>query len=189
MSASASDGLYLRRSFLSPFELLRVLDTLETLSAHWTASQSLRLLGRGETGQIRPTDIAVQGRLDELRRALAPAALAWARACGFRLPAAPHLQMFPVRMVGDAENPAYQEPHVDSDASQNRPPICTNVFYARAKAVEGGDLALARSQSDLSDPLIVQPSANMIASFAGHRVHWVQPLRAGERVSVVINFY
>jgi hypothetical protein len=93
-------------------------------------------------------------------------------------------------MVGDAQTPAYQEPHLDSNASQPGPPICTNVFYVKTQGVAGGGLAIARrSAPDLSDPIVVQPKANTIATFAGDRVHWVQPLYAGERLSVVINFY
>jgi hypothetical protein len=93
-------------------------------------------------------------------------------------------------MVGDAKTPAYQEPHLDSNASQPGPPICTNVFYAKTQGVKGGDLAIARRGGpDLADPIVVQPTANAIATFAGDRVHWVRPLYAGERLSVVVNFY
>jgi len=186
----ADDGVFFRRAFLPPLAMTKVLGALDRLSASWASSEGLGLLGRGQTGQIRVSGIAAQAQMDEVRQLVAPAALQWARGCGFQLRAAPFLQLFPVRMVGDARSPAYQEPHLDSNASQPRPPICTNVFYARAQGVAGGDLAVARSPGpDLSDPVIVQPSANMIASFAGDRVHWVQPLYAGERLSVVINFY
>ena len=50
-------------------------------------------------------------------------------------------------------------------------------------------LAMATGETDLAHPLVVRPAPNTIASFAGDRVHWVQPLYAGERLSVVINFY
>jgi hypothetical protein len=148
------------------------------------------LLGRGQTGQIRVTGIAAQAQMDEIREAIAPATLHWARSCGFSFAVAPHLQMFPVRMVGDAQTPAYQEPHLDSDTSQSGPPLCTNVFYAKTQGIAGGELSVARrSGPDLSDPVVLQPTANTIATFAGDRVHWVRPLYAGERLSVVINFY
>ena len=184
------DDVFVRRGFLPPFAMLKVLGALDRLSAAWASSEDLGLLGRGQTGQIRVTGIAAQAQMDEIRALVAPAALAWARNCGFRFVAAPHLQLFPVRMVGDATAPAYQEPHLDSNASQPGPPICTNVFYAKTQGVAGGDLAVARrSGPDLSDPVVVRPTANAIATFAGDRVHWVQPLYAGERLSVVINFY
>jgi hypothetical protein len=183
------DGVFVGRNFLSPFELVKLLDKLQRLAPSWTSSQALGLLGRGGAEQVRPTNLAVQALLDEIRLALAPAALRWARSCGFQLPAAPHLQLFPVRMTGDAKTPAHQAPHVDSSAGQPRPPLCTNVFYASTQAIHGGDLAVARGEADLSDPLVVQPAPNSIVSFAGDRVHWVQPLYAGERLSVVINFY
>jgi hypothetical protein len=184
-----SDGVFVGRNFLSPFELVKLLSVLDRLSPNWVSSETLGLLGRGGTEQVRSADLSVQALLDEVRRALAPAALHWARSCGFRLPAAPHLQLFPVRMIGDPAAPARQEPHVDSYAGQPRPPLCTNVFYAKARAIHGGDLSVARNPADLSDALVIQPAPNTIVSFAGDRIHWVQPLLGGERVSVVINFY
>ncbi len=184
-----AEGAFVRPNFLSPFVLVRLLDALERLSPAWAPSERMGLLGRGGTEQVRPTNLAVQAALDEIRHALAPAALQWARSCGFRLPAAPLLQLFPVRMVGDADAPARQEPHTDSHGEPPRTPICTNVFYAKAKAIQGGDLALAAANGDLSAPRLVRPRPNMMVSIPGDRVHWVEPLHAGERVSVVINFY
>jgi hypothetical protein len=187
---TAADDVFVHRGFLPPFAMLKVLGALDRLSAAWASSEDLGLLGRGQTGQIRVTGIAAQAQMDEIRELVAPAALDWARSCGFRFATAPHLQLFPVRMVGDAKSPAYQEPHLDSNASQPGPPICTNVFYAKTQGVTGGDLAVARRDGpDLTDPVVVQPTANSIATFAGNRVHWVRPLYAGERLSVVINFY
>lgn len=187
---SFAEGVYVRRGFLSPFTMLKVLGALDRLSAAWASSEDLGLLGRGQTGQIRATGVVAHAQLDEIRQALAPAALQWARACGFAFPTAPHLQLFPVRMVGDSAAPAFQEPHLDSNANQPGPPICTNVFYARTQGIAGGALAVARHGStDLRDPVVIHPTTNTIASFAGDRVHWVQPLYAGERLSVVVNFY
>ncbi len=187
---SLADGVYVRRGFLSPFAMLKVLGALDRLSASWAPSEELGLLGRGQTGQIRTAGIAAQAQLDEIRRILAPAVLQWARNCGFQFRAAPYLQLFPVRMVGDPKSPAFQEPHLDSNANQPRPPICTNVFYARTQGIAGGDLAVVRGPGqDLDNPVLVHPAANTIATIAGDRVHWVQPLYAGERLSVVINFY
>ncbi len=189
MAEPLANGVYIRRDFLPLPALLKLLSGLDRLSARWTPSHALGLLGRGQTGQIRPTDIAIQAQLDQIGHALAPAAMDWSRMCGFRFSHAPLVQMFPVRMVGGAEAPAYQDPHVDSYAGQAHPPICTNVFYARTHAIEGGGLAVARTEPDLADPIIVNPTANTMVTFAGDRVHWVQPLYAGERLSVVINFY
>jgi hypothetical protein len=187
---SFAGGVYVRRGFLSPFTMVKVLGALDRLSASWAPSEELGLLGRGQTGQIRVTGIAAQAQLDEIRHALAPAALQWARSCGFQFAAAPHLQLFPVRMVGDPKSPAFQEPHLDSNANQPGPPVCTNVFYVRTQGIAGGDLAVARGGGpDLGDPVVIHPTANTIATFAGDRVHWVRPLFAGERLSVVINFY
>jgi hypothetical protein len=185
-----ADDVFVRRGFLSPFAMLKVLGALDRLTASWAPSEKLGLLGRGQTGQIHASGIAARAQLDEIREALAPAALQWAKSCGFAFRAAPHLQLFPVRMMGDAKAPAYQEPHLDSNAILPSPPLCTNVFYARTQGIAGGDLAVARRRGpDLVDPVVVHPTTNTIVSFAGDRVHWVQPLYAGERLSVVINFY
>ena len=189
-TASDSHGVFVRRGFLSPFAMVKVLGALDRLSASWAPSQDLGLLGRGQTGQIRVTVIAAQAQMDEIRLTVAPAVLHWARGCGFQLPAAPHLQLFPVRMVGDARSPAFQEPHTDSHATQSGPPICTSVFYAKTQNISGGDFAVARKGDlDLADPILVRPTANSIVTIAGERVHWVRPLFAGERLSLVINFY
>jgi hypothetical protein len=186
----AADVVHIRRAFLPPHAMLKVMAALERLSSSWTSSEALGLVGRGQTGQLRADSIAIQAQLAEIRQVLAPAALQWARACGFWFPNQPHLQLFPVRMVGDAQAPAHQSPHLDSSPSQDRAPICTNVFYATTQGITGGDLAVAPSAGpDLSSPVIVRPTANTIVSFAGDRVHWVEPLFAGERLSVVVNFY
>jgi hypothetical protein len=189
MADPLANGVYIRRDFLSLSALLKLLSGLDRLSANWAPSEALGLLGRGKTSQIRPADIAAQAQMDEIGNAIAPEALLWARTCGFRLPAAPQIQLFPVRMVGDAETPAYQDPHVDSYPSQPNPPICTNVFYAKTQAIEGGDLLVAKSGSDFADPVVVRPTTNTLVSFAGDRVHCIRPLYAGERLSIVLNFY
>ena len=189
MAEPSSNGVHVRPDFLPFPALLKLLAGLDRLSANWASSQALGLLGRGHTSQIRVTDIAVQSQLDEIGRALAPAALQWARRCGFWFSDAAPVQLFPVRMIGDAQTPAYQDPHVDSYAGQANPPICTNVFYARTQAIEGGGLAVARSELDLNNPIVIHPTANTMVTFAGDRVHWVQPLYAGERLSLVIDFY
>jgi len=184
-----AEGVFVGRNFLPPMALLKLLGAFDRLAPNWASSESLGLLGRGGTEQVRPTNLAVQSVLDEIRLALAPATLRWARSCGFRLPAASRLQLFPVRMVGDAKAPAHQEPHTDSVAGHPGPPACTNVFYVRAQAIQGGDLAMATGEADMAHPLVVRPAPNTMISFAGDRVHWVRPLYAGERLSVVVNFY
>ena len=188
MSITRPPPVHVQRDFLPPLALSKTLAALDRLSPSWRSSESLGLVGRSQTSQIRTSDIVVQGPLDELRRNLANASLEWARRCGFRFGAPPFLQIFPVKMVGDAQRPPHQEPHVDSNAARPGPPICTNVFYARVMAAEGGEIAVSDA-SGAAEPVIVAPTANTMVSFAGERVHWVRPLYAGERLSVVINFY
>jgi hypothetical protein len=190
MSKPDPDGVFLRRDFLSPPEMAAVLAALDRLSGSWTPSEALRALGRGRTDQVRSGDFVANAALDQIRRVLAPAALTWARACGFKLPISPLIQMFPVRMIGDGETPAYQEPHHDTQGGRPHPPICTNVFYAKIDGVVGGGLAVTpEGRPDAPDPLVISPAVNAVASFSGERVHWVQPLYAGERLSIVVNFY
>lgn len=185
-----AEGLFLRRDFLPPATLLKMLGALDRLGAHWRPSEALGLLGRGGTWQIRPGDLAVQGQLDLIRDALALPTLRWARSCGFRFSDAPFVALFPVRMIGDAETPAFQEPHRDSNAGQPRPPVCTNVYYARLKGAAGGELAVARASGpDTEDAVVIPPAVNAIATLPGDRVHWVRPLTAGERISVVVNIF
>jgi len=57
-----------------------------------------------------------------------------------------------------------------------------------AGANVGVELAVGRAD-DLDDPVLVTPEANAMVSFPGECVHWVRPLHAGERLSVVIGFY
>ena len=188
MAQAPGDGVFVRRNFLAPLDLLRVLGALERLSASWAPSQALGLLGRGQTNQVRATNIAAQAALDEVRALLATATLRQAQACGFAFAAPPHLQLFPVRMIGDRARPAFQEPHTDSAADRPEPPTCTSVFYVSARDIAGGELAVA-PRDPRGSPLILRPVANTLVSFSGDRVHWVQPLYAGERVSVVVNLY
>jgi hypothetical protein len=136
---------------------------------------------------VRPGDLAAQAPLDEIRGVLAPAVLAWARRGGFWFPRPPQLQLFPVRMIGDATHPPHQEPHTDSSAAAAGPPICTNIFYVRASGLSGG--ALAAQSDGEATPVILTPTPNTVVTLPGDRVHWVEPLLAGERISVVVNFY
>ena len=64
---TAAEEVFVRRGFLSPFAMLKVLGALERLSASWASSEDLGLLGRGQTGQIRVNGIAAQAQMDEVR--------------------------------------------------------------------------------------------------------------------------
>jgi hypothetical protein len=190
MFESLADGVFARRSFLGPLELLKIIEAANRLTGSWAPSETLGLLGRSGTHQVRADTLAARHPLDAIRETLAMATLRWAKACGFGFVRPPRLQLFPVRMVGDRARPARQEPHRDSMASEPGAPICTSVFYVRANGVEGGELAVAPPGGPESgEALIVRPTANMMVTFGGERVHWVQPLYAGERLSVVVNLY
>jgi|SRR5579875_3689465 len=190
MPHSVLDGVHLSRDFLPSPQLAAVLAALDNLSTSWTPSQTLLALGRGRTDQVSGASFVSQTALDQIRRVLAPAVLRQARACRFDLPAAPHLQLFPVRMIGDPQSPAYQEPHHDTLSGSLRPPVCTSVFYAKLEGVIGGRLAVTPTgRPDSTDALAVPPAVNLLASFGGERVHWVERLYEGERVSIVVNLY
>jgi hypothetical protein len=190
MPEPIADGVFLGRDFLPLAEMTAVQTALDRLSSSWAPSEALRALGRGRTDQVRGSDFTAQAALDQIRRLLTPPTLRWARTCGFKLAVAPLTQMFPVRMFGDPETPAYQEPHHDTRQGSPYPPVCTNVFYARLESVVGGALAVTpQGQPDSTTPFIIDPVVNTVATFAGERVHWVAPLHAGERLSIVVNFY
>jgi hypothetical protein len=190
MGEAASDGVFLSRDFLPPSDFEAILAALERLSPCWAPSEALRALGRGWTDQVRGRDFVAQAALDQIRRVLTPPTLRWARQCGFKLTISPLIQMFPVRMFGDPATPAYQEPHHDTREGSPYPPVCTNVFYARLENIDGGGLAVTPAdQPDSTAPLIIAPAVNTVATFSGERVHWVEPLHAGERLSIVVNFY
>ena len=191
MTENPADGVYVRRGFLPPAELLRMLSAVDRLAPAWAPSQEMRLLGRGHTSQVRPGDVLAQGPLDEIRQVLAPAVLRWAQTCGFRFPAPPTLQLFPVRMLGDAAEPAYQEPHTDSvRAATPRRRSAATFSTAKVQGVTGGELAVASAPGgDFSEAVELTPRANTLVSFPGDRVHAVRRLLAGERISIVINLY
>ena len=188
MADPSSSGVFVGRGLLPPAAMARVVAAIDRLAGRWESSEALGLLGRGHTSQVRPGDLAAQAPLDDLRSVLAPAVLAWARRCGFWFPSPPQLQLFPVRMIGAAARPPRQEPHTDSYGAAAGPPICTNVFYARASGLSGGALA-AQADDPAAPPLILTPTPNTVVTLPGDRVHWVEPLLAGERISVVVNFY
>ena len=190
MTDTVADGVFLRRDFLPPAELSAVMASLDRLSPCWAPSEALRALGRGRTDQVRGSEFVAQAALDQIRRLLTPPMLKWARDCGFKLAVLPMIQMFPVRMMGDPDAPAYQEPHHDTRDGQPYPPVCTNVFYARLEDIAGGGLAVTpQGEPDSTQPFVIAPVINTVASFSGERVHWVEPLYAGERLSIVVNFY
>ncbi len=183
-------GVSVRRPFLPPAEMMRVLRALDALSNSWAPSQEMGLLGRGGTLQVRPGGVVVTSSLDTIRNTLAGPVLHWVRACGFAVPAKPFLAIFPVRMLGDPHTPTYQEPHTDSYAGIPHPPVCTSVFYARVRDMQGGDFAVADlDDAELRSPHFITPSTNALVTIPGERVHWVEPITAGERICVVLNYF
>ncbi len=142
--------------------MLKVLAALDRLAPSWASSEELGLLGRGGTAQVRPTNLVVQAQLDEIRLALAPAAERWARRCGFRLPKAPYLALFPVKMTGDARSPAHQEPHTDSSTGQPGPPVCTVSSTSRRGRSKGALWQSRRRTATCPTPLTIHPTPNTI---------------------------
>ena len=183
-------GVFVRRPFLQPADMMRVLSALDSLSGSWTPSQGMGLLGRGGTLQVRPGAVAATASLDVIRNTLAPLVLNWVRACGFPVSAQPFLVIFPVKMIGDPDTPTYQEPHTDSYEGIPHPPACTSVFYARVKDMKGGDFAVVDpGDVELKSPHFITPSTNTLVTIPGERVHWVEPITAGERICVVLNYF
>lgn len=181
-------GVFARSGFLPTLKHLWVLSQFDTLREKWRPSSSLGLLGRGATHQMPSSDMAAQARLEPLRRLMADATLDWHRTCGFALPDTAPVQVFPVLMIGSDLEPPFQPPHVDRASEVGTPPICTSVYYASADNLKGGELALAAVDGG-PEAARIMPSTNTIISFDGRRIHEVLPLLAGERLSIVVNFY
>lgn len=94
-------------------------------------------------------------------------------------------QVFPVRMEGNPEEPPTQWAHVDEAAG--RSPVSTSLYYAQADNIVGGALALHDDAGNVCAR--VHPVADHLVVVSGRQIHSVEPLTAGNRITVVTNFY
>lgn len=174
----------------SPIALLWLVHVLDLPAQVWRRSQRLGRSGRGATLQIPPTNLRITRRLAPLRTVVTARARALAERAGYDVGGAAAVQVFPVRMIGDAKTPPFQRPHRDSTAALAEPPICSCVLYVVARDLDGGALVTyAETPAGLAPVERLAPAANTMAIVPGDRLHGVEPLYRGERISVVTNFY
>ncbi|WP_407675791.1 2OG-Fe(II) oxygenase [Prauserella endophytica] len=88
-------------------------------------------------------------------------------------------------MEGNTEEPPTQWAH--KDEAQGRNPVATSLYYAEVENATGGALALHDSAGQVRTR--VHPGADQLVIIAGDQVHSVEPLTAGNRITVVTNFY
>jgi predicted 2-oxoglutarate/Fe(II)-dependent dioxygenase YbiX len=94
-------------------------------------------------------------------------------------------QVFPVRMEGNTAEPPTQWAH--RDGVDGRHPLVTSVYYAQVDDTVGGELVL--HDDDGRAIVRIQPTADQLVVIDGRQTHSVEPLTAGERLTVVTNFY
>jgi hypothetical protein len=92
-------------------------------------------------------------------------------------------QVFPVVMIGSRDRPPHQRPHTDNHGGIL--PLATSVYYARLRDATGGAIILGGGTARR----VVRPQEDDLIAFPGETVHAVENLSAGERVSIVCNFY
>lgn len=94
-------------------------------------------------------------------------------------------QVFPVRMEGNTDEPPTQWAHKDEARGQH--PCVTALYYAEVENVIGGALALHHPSGDVHTS--VEPVTDQLVVIAGDQTHSVEPLTAGNRITVVTNYY
>lgn len=88
-------------------------------------------------------------------------------------------------MWGSADDPPTQWPHRDSVG--DRHPVFTALYYPLVANVQGGRLIL--HEVPQGQVMGIEPVSDLLLIIEGNQVHSVEPLTAGERVTVVTNFY
>lgn len=99
----------------------------------------------------------------------------------------PAVQCFAVRLVGNKRFPSFQAPHTDTSSQfGTRAPRLSSVYYFQVQGVVGGELELFLAEKATR---VLEPTENTLVVFEGPTPHAVRPLTAGERISVVTNFF
>jgi len=161
-----------------------IVEMLGSMDAQWAASEDLGRAGAGTTAQLAPGPGYTSAGMMTLRRIVASICYEHVREL-FSLPAPDRLmpQVFPVAMTGSRDRPPHQRPHTDSNRGIH--PLVTSVYYARMQDTDGGAVILGGGTAQR----IVEPREDDLIAFPGDTVHAVGNLYAGERLSVVCNFY
>jgi 2OG-Fe(II) oxygenase superfamily len=162
----------------------RILEMLPSTGVRWGASEDLGRAGAGTTEQLAPGPGYTSADMMALRHIVASICYEHVREL-FSLPD-PNLltpQVFPVTMTGSRDRPPHQRPHTDNHGGIH--PLMTSVYYARIQDTDGGAVILGGGTTQR----IVEPHEDDLIAFPGETVHAVGNLYAGERLSIVCNFY
>lgn len=176
---------FLRRSaILGPIKRQQLVEQLPCAGTQWKASEDLGRTGAGMIRQLAPGPGYTSADMMALRQIMASICYEQLQDV-FSLPEPGLLepQVFPVSMRGSRTDPPYQRPHIDNHRGIH--PLVTSVYYARVRETDGGSIHIALG----ADQLIVEPEEDDLIAFPGNTLHSVAKLYAGERLSIVCNFY
>lgn len=169
---------------LGPDRRERIVALLTSRDTPWESSERLGRAGQASVSQLAHGPNYATPDLMLLRRVMASVCYANLRD-HFALPKPSELtpQVFPVSMRGDKDQPPSQRTHIDRHGTAT--PLVTGVYYARVRKTVGGDIVL--------DPdarhLVLHPDEDDLIAFPGDTLHAVNALYAGDRLSIVCNFY
>ncbi|MFF5985906.1 2OG-Fe(II) oxygenase family protein [Prauserella flavalba] len=169
----------------------RQTDVLELLRSPTLAWERSDLLGRTTSGRMWQLATSGMHRMPEMvRLSTLMASVVYEeihRSLPELLPEPESLvpQVFPVRMEGNSDEPPTQWAH--KDGAGGRHPIVTSLYYAQVDHAVGGTLVLHDDSG--TECARVHPTADHLIIISGNQIHSVEPLTAGDRITIVTNFY
>lgn len=180
--------LHVRQRFLGDQHRHALLRLLASPTLEWTRSASLGHTGIGRMWQLSDPS---QHRVPEMVRlsTIIASAVYVEVECKLPhlLPAAEDVvpQVFPVRMRGDRADPPAQQPHCDH--RNGAVPVVTSLYYADVQDVVGGALLLTDDCGVVRHQ--IDPVPDQLLVIEGKQRHAVEPVLAGMRTTIVVNFY
>jgi hypothetical protein len=173
-----------RSAILGPIRRDLLVKQILSAGGQWAASEDLGRTGAGTIEQLAPGPSYASADMMMVRQIMA--SICYTQLSDtFSLPEPDLLepQVFPVSMRGSDTKPPHQRPHIDNHRGIH--PLVTSVYYAWVRDTRGGAIRI-----DLQDDhLIVEPKEDDLIAFPGNTLHSVEELYAGERLSIVCNFY
>lgn len=174
--------------FLGERRRIAVLELLGSPSLAWERSDRLGRTTSGRMWQLASSAMHHTPEMIQLSEIMA--SLVYGAVCRCMsgvLPDAANVvsQVFPVRMEGNDTEPPTQWKHKDEARGKN--PITTSLYYALVKDTAGGALALHDDAGEILTR--VYPNSDQLVVMPGSQIHSVDPLTAGDRITVVTNFY
>lgn len=168
-----------------------ILDLLRSPQLQWARSDALGRTARGTIAQLAGRESHERPDMVRIASTLATAVyeeLAAKAAAVLPLPPSEDLvpQVFPVWMTGSNDDPPQQWPHRDRAGDVS--PLLTALYYPLVSGAVGGALVL----HDDNDQTVIErimPATDLLIAIPGRQVHSVEALTAGERATLVTNFY